>query len=632
MTDARGPTTEHQFPVTKAAPVLRAVTLAASAVLLLGLRFAWLGQKQAEWFQEHLGYYVVLALVILSLVFFAQVSTTRGWRTWAYWREHRNALLLVAAGTVFLHRHEPHMLRVFFDEPTHALAALSMHLDKSAVGATVSNYVGETFVTGETYAVARPYLFPLLVSILHDVTGYRVANVFVLNVLLTPLPLLGAYLLACKLGGRLAGYVAIVLLVTFPLLAQNVTSGGYDVLNMALVAAWMLATLAYFTSGEDSRGPLMNLSLAIALLLAATRAESVLYLVPWGAVTLACWRRERRVQLTTFAAFSPVFLLPAFMSNLHMMHNDAAMVAELRTRGEAFFDVANLPKHLSEAVYYFFHFDLDSTNSVLLAALGATGLVGLLVQVAGSVRARRAKHTEALLALFAVSVAAVYLFVLTLFWSSPLDPLAARFCLALSLVWAVTAGWLVTQVPWLKERPRVVIGALLLWGGLVAAPAMSRAYATHEMTPAWTERYFLEVAASRDRRETLYAMQSNASFIVNKFASTLLVRVGAFPAVHVRAIKAGLYREVLILQTLEPVGLGRWLPRQGQGLPVNIVLETVAERSFGPGALARVSRLVGYKKADGTLVTPASDDPDVRLKQEFENYEAWKRYRLSLYP
>src|ERR1019366_5861835 len=121
------------------------------------------------------------------------------------------------------------------------------------------------------------YLFPLLVSVLHDVTGYRVANVFELNFLLTPFVLLGGYLLAHKLGGRLAGYVAAGLLATFPLLAQNATSGGYDVLNMALGSALMLVTLAYFQSMERSRGPLMNLSLALALLLAATRAESVLY-------------------------------------------------------------------------------------------------------------------------------------------------------------------------------------------------------------------------------------------------------------------------------------------------------------------------------------------------------------------
>jgi hypothetical protein len=612
--------------------VLRALVLSGSAILLLGLRLAWASPKQAEWFQAQLGYYVVLALVILALAFFAQVAKTRQWITWTYWREHRAALVLVAVGTLFLHLHEPHMLRVFNDEPTHALAALGMHLDKSAMAATVSNYVGETFVTGDPYAITRPYLFPLLVSILHDVIGYRTANIFVLNVLLTPFVLLGGYLLAHKLGGRLAGYVATGLLVTFPLLAQNVTSGGYDVLNMALVAALMLATLAYVQSGDEERGRLMNLSLALALLLAATRAESVLYIVPWGAATLVLWRRDRHARLTTFAAVSPLFLLPGFMANLHMLRNDTAMVADLRKGGEAFFALANLPKHAVEAIYYFFRFDFDSTNSVALSVLGVAGFIALVVRVVSGMRARRVNPAEAVLAGFAVSVLAIYLFMLTLFWSSPTDPLAARFCLSLSLVLAVTAGWLVTQVKWLRERPRVVAGSLVLWGALAAAPAMSRAYSTHSLAPAWADRYFTAFAQARDRRTTLYAMQGNASFIAEKFASTMLYRIRTFPAVHVRAIKAGLYRDVLVLQTLEPANGGRWQPRQGEELPATIVLETVEEQMVGPYALARVSRLVGYKKADGTFVTPSSDDPDVRVRDTFPTYDEWKRYRLSLYP
>ena len=613
-------------------PRLKALVLAVTASLVLALRFAWATPKQAEWFQAQLGYYVVLALLIVALLFFRQVAGARGWFTWAYWRQHRGALLLVGAGSLFLHLHEPHMLRVFYDEPTHALVALSMHLDKSAVGATVSNYVGQAFVTGDPYATTRPYLFSLLVSLLHDLTGYRVANVFVLNALLTPLVLLGGYLLAHKVGGRLAGYVATSLLITLPLLAQNVTSGGYDVLNMALVAALVLVTLAYFQSEPPARAPLMNLSLALALLLAVTRPESVLYLIPWSAVTLTRWWRDRRMELTAFAAVSPIFLLPAFMSNLHMMHNDVAMDAAARTSGQALFAVANLPKHLADAVYYFVHFDLDSTNSVALSLLGGVGFVALLVQVAGSVRARRVNVAEAMFAWFALSVLAIYLFILTQFWSSPTDPLAARFCLALSLVLAVTAGWLVAQVNWLAARPRVVAGALVLWGVLVAAPAMSRSASTDAMTPAWADRYFTDFAKARDRRTTLYAMAGNASFIVSGFASTLIHRVRIMPAAHVRALKAGLYKEILVLQTLQPVNGGRWQPTPGQELPDNVVLETVDQRAVGPFVLARVSRLVGYKKPDGTLVTPASDDPDIRLKESFATYEEWQRYRLSLYP
>ena len=153
--------------------------------------------------------------------------------------------------------------------------------------------------------------------------------------------------------------------------------------------------------------------------------------------------------------------------------------------------------------------------------------------------------TEAVIALFALSALAIYGFVLSQFWSSPLDPLAARFCLPLALVLAVTAGWFVAQMKWLAERPRVVAGALLLWGVLAAAPAMSRASSTNALTPALADRYFLDFARTHDPRASMYVMQGNASFIVNGFASTLIHRLRRMPAPHVRALKAGLYRDVI---------------------------------------------------------------------------------------
>lgn len=60
-------------------------------------------------------------------------------------------------------------------------------------------------------------------SVLHDLTGYRPENVFALNTVLT-FGLLGlAYLTGRNIGGRGAGAVAVLLLTSLPLLAQNAT-------------------------------------------------------------------------------------------------------------------------------------------------------------------------------------------------------------------------------------------------------------------------------------------------------------------------------------------------------------------------------------------------------------------------
>ncbi len=150
--------------------------------------------------------------------------------------------------------------------------------------------------------------------------------------------------------------------------------------------------------------------------------------------------------------------------------------------------------------------------------------------------------------------------------------------------------------------------------------------------PAWGDRYFLNYAATRTKQTTLFATASTAAFISNEYAACLPYRVGRFPWAYVRAVKAGLYHDVVVLQLLEGGRGGVWQPRAGNDVAPNVVLETIDERLVGPFTLARVSRLVGYRKADGTLVTPASDDPEVSIKQGFTDYAAWQKYRLSLYP
>ncbi len=159
-------------PMSLQAPSLRTrlALLAASAVALFGARYRWATPAWAERFQAALGYWFVLALLVVTIGYVVSLAIHPGWFTWARWRADRVALALIVAGTIVLHLHEPHMLRVLYDEPTHALAALSMHADQSAVGATVSNYVGATFVRSEPYAITRPYLFPLLASLIDDVS------------------------------------------------------------------------------------------------------------------------------------------------------------------------------------------------------------------------------------------------------------------------------------------------------------------------------------------------------------------------------------------------------------------------------------------------------------------------------
>jgi hypothetical protein len=67
----------------------------------------------------------------------------------------------------------------------------------------------------------RRHFYPFLVSLAHDVTGYRPSNAFVVNAVLGVLFLGRVYGWGVVLGGPRHGMLAVLLISTLPLLAQS---------------------------------------------------------------------------------------------------------------------------------------------------------------------------------------------------------------------------------------------------------------------------------------------------------------------------------------------------------------------------------------------------------------------------
>ena len=145
-------------------------------------------------------------------------------------------------------------------------------------------------------------------------------------------------------------------------------------------------------------------------------------------------------------------------------------------------------------------------------------------------------------------------------------------------------------------------------------------------------RWLLDEAEKRGRTATLFVANQVSDLIAARFAANTLRKLNDTPDVFVRALKAGLYREILVLEEYETDRAGGWRPRRLGGPAPYLVTETLAERVFTPLYAVRVTRFIGYRKPDGTLVTAASEDPQVQLKTGFATEDDYLRYRLSLYP
>src|ERR1019366_1179143 len=92
-----------------------------------------------------------------------------------------------------------------------------------------------TWLPIDTFLDKRPYFFTFILSLVHDLTGYRMANVFFLNGALTAAFLSLAYWFCRELTSRAGGLLVVVLLVTMPLFGQNAACAGMEMHNLVML-------------------------------------------------------------------------------------------------------------------------------------------------------------------------------------------------------------------------------------------------------------------------------------------------------------------------------------------------------------------------------------------------------------
>jgi hypothetical protein len=165
------------------------------------------------------------------------------------------SLAVVAFGGTVLIVHESFGFKIVMDEVMLVGTSMSMHFTRTVLTPIRGGDVQGAFVIFEGMMDKRQLFFPFLVSILHDLTGYRPENAFVLNAILTFVFLGLVNALGRKLAGRMAGWLGVALFAGLPLLAQNATGGGFELLNIVMILATMLLGARFIERATGPRSP-----------------------------------------------------------------------------------------------------------------------------------------------------------------------------------------------------------------------------------------------------------------------------------------------------------------------------------------------------------------------------------------
>ena len=120
--------------------------------------------------------------VLLFLFVWVLVSQLKRLPQQAYKKRFdAGVVVLILAASAFQFVHEDFGYKILMDEYNLTATSMNIHLEKTAFTPTRGRIVEGEFEVVDGYVDKRPFLYPLLLSIIHDISGYAETNPFILN-------------------------------------------------------------------------------------------------------------------------------------------------------------------------------------------------------------------------------------------------------------------------------------------------------------------------------------------------------------------------------------------------------------------------------------------------------------------
>ena len=526
-----------------------------------------------------------------------------GWRGWL--DAHRAAIGSIAGLTLVACLAVPYSYKVLFDELVLQSTAWNLHFFRE-FGTMLRGYEVEgVFRSLFVYVDKRPLFYPFVVSIVHDLTGFRLTNAFVVNSVLLPTCLFLLYGVLRQLAGAWPALAGLVCFGASSLLAQAANGSGMEMLNLAMMLLTLRLAVHYLAGPEEGRLSALVLS---CVLLAQTRYESALYVAPVALVILEGWRRAGRMILPPAALAAPLLLIPCALHNTYL--SGTPMLWELHENTTSRFSADYLWPNLVAATRYFFDFSRQLLSSWWLSLAGFPSLVMVAVALWRRRREWRATAPVGVVGvLFAGAAIGNLALLLFYYWGQLNDHIVSRLVMPFNVVLALAIAWSVDRLPadWRPVMGRwLVVGALVSYLGFgMPTLAYHRTLNQQAWEIAWKEQW---VESLPPATRLIITNKSALGWLIKKTSSIDIARARHFADRVKFHMEAGTFQEVLVGQYYRPIGPeGGFILDPQDALPPAYVLDPLMERQVG-GKLLRISRVTEIRLAKPKTETPATDD------------------------
>jgi len=344
-----------------------------------------------------------------------------------------------------------------------------------------------------------------------------------------------------------------------------------------------------------------------AALLACTRYESLIYLVPTGVLLAVVWWRAGHVRLTWVTVAAPLLLLPSLWLQDTFSANAARW--ELQSKGaDKVFSLDYLPDNLGHAAAHFLSTDGYQPNSPLL---GLVGLLCLPILMLWSQRVWRSlgksEPVDVALVTTTLGLWAGTGLLMVYFWGQFDHPVIHRLSLPTQLLMlvavVVTLGRVMPYRPWLwKAAAGVALAGLVGWSlPVMAKNAYGRTY-TPGLAYAWREQFLKQIVD----RQVLVIDRDTQFWITQRIAATPVAQAELRKEGIAFHLRNSSFSDIYVFQSFkfdETTGAEAVYPEDQ--LSAAFEVTPVAQLRVATGHVARISRVTAIREGDTVVAKPA---------------------------
>ncbi|CAA6691127.1 MULTISPECIES: glycosyltransferase family 39 protein [unclassified Lentimonas] len=590
-------------------PVIRLIALCVCAAVAAALLIWGVAIAPAIWLVKHCGYWLMLGTfvgLVVSLVLCFKEAKIGG-ISGLVRRLCVPGLFIVVASLVLLSM-QPREYKIVMDEPVLAATSLQMHHHNQVLTVSKAYEINGIFDLLGGYVDKRPYFYPFLVSLLHDIVGYDSMNGVLLNGLLVPVFFILLYALGAMVWPKWGGYFSCVLFLTVPLLAMVVASGGFDFLNLVMLVATVLAALVYSRAPSFAR---MNLLILLAVLLAQTRYESSLYVCAVALVFMASWIRSRGVFLSRLSMVAPLLMLPVAL--LRETFHEGLWQLDAETWEDPF-ALSFFGDNWGHAWRFFFSMN-DTIPGSMIVSVCFVGSVALLLCYScvrpSAVRWRFDWLQSSHLGYFILTAVVNFLLLMCYYWGQLDDIVASRIALPyvfFQIVVTVVAARLIVA----ESRGGAYL--ILLPACLFVSytwPLCARSNFLKHATPQIEATWLRETVRSSASESPLFVTRRHLIPIVEKVSGTLPELVLAHPDRIELHHRLHTFSDVYFIYTnVETLGENQALLEPL--LNDQFELELIDSESLEGGVEIKMARLIEVKLGDIPRISLDMDDGEAQ--------------------